>query len=51
MPPTKTIREILVLLPCLSFILTEINEPLQFEDEISDANEEEEEEEEAPALP
>ena len=48
-PPMKTIHKILVLLLCLSFILTEINEPLQFKDEISDA--EEDEEEEAPALP
>ena len=47
---TKTIREILVLLPHLSFMLTEINKPLQFEDETSDADEEEEEEE-APSPP
>ena len=44
-PSTKTTREIIVLLPRLSVMLTEVNEPLQFEDEGSESAEEEEEEE------
>ena len=47
-PSTKTIREIIVLLPHLSVMLTEVNEPLQFEDEGSKSKEEEEEEAPAP---
>ena len=48
-PSTKTICQIIVLLLRLSVMLTEVNEPLQFEDEISEV--EEEEEEEAPSPP